>query len=226
MTTQGERAAAPWKQSQFARQWLESDGMADMLDFPRHLAAAITGLDGTPRTVVDIGSGQGAFLEVFLEQFPSCRGICSDASEAMLAQARQRLARFGDRVEFGVGDMTDLQAAAIPGDVDVIMTSRAVHHLDRDGLFAFYRDCAARLSRDGWLVNLDHTGPVDVWDRRFRAVRPAFVPPRSHSPKHHHTYPLTSVNDHLDAFAAAGITDVEIAWKAFFTCLFMGRKVD
>ena len=27
-----------------------------------------------------------------------------------------------------------------------------------------------------------------------------------------------------DAFAAAGFTDVEVAWRAFFTCLFMGRK--
>jgi len=33
-----------------------------------------------------------------------------------------------------------------------------------------------------------------------------------------------SVQDHLDAFAAAGITDVEVPWRAFCTCLFMGRS--
>jgi hypothetical protein len=44
----------------------------------------------------------------------------------------------------------------------------------------------------------------------------------SDGPKHHHNYPLTSVQDHLDAFAAAGITDVELPWRAFYTCLFMG----
>lgn len=226
MTTQGERAAAPWKEAGFVREWLHADGMADMLDFPRRMAAAIAGLDAEPALVVDIGSGQGAFLEVFLEAFPSCRGFCSDASEAMLEQARERLARFGDRVEFRPGDMTDLDGAAIPRHADVITTSRAAHHLDRAGLVAFYGECANRLAAGGWLVNLDHTGPADVWDRRFRAVRPRFSPPRKQAPKHHHDYPLTSVHDHLDAFTAAGITDVDIAWKAFFTCLFMGRKAD
>lgn len=45
----------------------------------------------------------------------------------------------------------------------------------------------------------------------------------SEGPRHHHNYPLTSIGGHLDAFAAAGITDVEVPWRAFFTCLFMGR---
>ena len=61
-----------------------------------------------------------------------------------------------------------------------------------------------------------------MWDQRLRAARKEFgVTPDG--PKHHHNYPLTSVQDHLDAFAAAGITDVEVPWRAFYTCLFMGR---
>jgi hypothetical protein len=65
-------------------------------------------------------------------------------------------------------------------------------------------------------------GPDDVWDQRLRAARKQFgVSPDG--PKHHHSYPLTSVQDHLNAFAAAGITDVEVPWRAFYTCLFMGH---
>jgi hypothetical protein len=68
------------------------------------------------------------------------------------------------------------------------------------------------------------TGLDDVWDQRLRAARKKFGVSPDASPKHHHNYPLTSIADHLDAFAAAGITDVEIPWRAFYTCLFMGRE--
>jgi len=82
------------------------------------------------------------------------------------------------------------------------------------------------LAPGGWLVNLDHIGPAgpgDTWDKRLRTARKQFGA-QSNGPKHHHNYPLTSVDDHLRALAAAGFTDVEVAWRAFFTCLFMARK--
>jgi hypothetical protein len=30
----------------------------------------------------------------------------------------------------------------------------------------------------------------------------------------------------MEAFAAAGLTDVDIPWRAYITCLFMARRVD
>lgn len=58
---------------------------------------------------------------------------------------------------------------------------------------------------------------------RTWAVRRKFGVAGAPGLKHHHDYPLTSVTDHLDAFSAAGINDVEVPWRAFCTCLFMGR---
>ena len=223
MTQQGQEAAAVWREAGFARSWDQSDVFSDMLDFPRHIAAAVVAGDNpAPACVVDVGSGPGAVLSVFLERFPSARGIWTDASEEMLGLARERLAPFGDRVEYRIVDMTDLAGAGLPPGADVITTSRAAHHLDRDGLFAFYAQAAALLQPGGWLVNLDHIGPDDVWDQRLRAARKQFAT-APEGPKHHHNYPLTSVRDHLEAYAAAGISDVEVVWRAFYTCLFMGR---
>jgi SAM-dependent methyltransferase len=223
MTQQGQEAAAIWREADFAQSWAQGDASQDMLGFPRQIAAAVVAGDNTePACVIDIASGPGAVLAVFLEQFPSARGIWTDASEAMLGLARERLAPFGDRVDYRIVDMTDLTTGGLPSGADVITTSRAAHHLDRDGLFAFYAQAAARLKPGGWLVNLDHIGPTDVWDKRLRAVRKQFAA-SPEGPKHHHNYPLTSVNDHLEAFAAAGISDVEVVWRAFYTCLFMGR---
>lgn len=225
MATQGQQAAAMWQDADFARAWSAGDTMADILDFPRRLAAAIVALDQPPpATIIDIGSGPGAFLEAFLREFPDARGIWSDTSEAMGEQARERLAPFGGRVEFITAEMTELRAAGLPGAAGVVMTSRAAHHLDRAELAAFYTEAAAHLAPGGWLINLDHTGPTDAWDKRFRAVRPRFTGPRNKEAKHHHNYPLTSIQDHMDGYAAAGITDVDFAWKTFFTVLLMGRK--
>jgi SAM-dependent methyltransferase len=226
-TEQGRRVAAVWQDPAFADAWTGGDAFGDLLGFPRGIATALVALDRPQtRLVVDVGSGPGAFLAAFLEELPSARGVWSDASEPMLTQARERLAEYADRVDFRIADMTDLAGGGIPGGADVVITSRAAHHLDRAGLAAFYAEAAGLLVPGGWLMNLDHTGPADVWDRRFRAIRPRFAAPRQEGPKHHHDYPLTSVQDHLDGFAGAGITDVEIAWKAFFTCLFVGRKAD
>ncbi|HEY2523336.1 MAG TPA: methyltransferase domain-containing protein [Streptosporangiaceae bacterium] len=224
MTEQGQAAAAIWREAGFAQEWAAGDSFRDLLAFPRQMAAVIIAGDNPePGTIADIGAGPGDFLAVMLEQFPLARGIWTDASEAMLGLARERLAPFGDRVEFRIVDMTALGGGAIPAGADVITTSRAAHHLDRAGLAEFYTEAGQLLAPGGWLVNLDHIGPDDVWDQRLRAARKQ-LGAQSNGPRHHHTYPLTSVQDHLRAFGAAGFTDVEVAWRAFFTCLFMGRK--
>jgi SAM-dependent methyltransferase len=236
MTGQGAQAAAAWRDPDFARSWADGDSLRDLLDFPRRMAAGIVAGDNpAPAVIVDIASGPGAVLAVFLERFPQARGTWSDASQAMLAMAEEKLAPYGDRVGFRLADMTALDDAGLPAQADVITTSRATHHLDRAGLISFYAAAAERLKPGGWLVNLDHIGPAsqagppaaagfdEVWDQRLRAARKAFGV-GSDGPKHHHSYPLTSVQDHLDALGMAGITDVEVPWRAFVTCLFMGRK--
>jgi SAM-dependent methyltransferase len=224
MTEQGQRAAAAWQERDFAISWAQGDAMKDMLDFPRRMAAGIVADDNPePACVIDVGSGPGDVLAVFLGQFPSARGIWTDASAAMLDIARERLAAFGDRVSYRIIDMTDLLSGDLPAGAEVITTSRAAHHLNRAGLLHFYAQAASLLAPGGWLVNLDHIGPDEVWDRRLRAARKRFgsSPERQ---QHHHDYPLTSVQDHLAAYAAAGVRDVEVVWRAFYTCLFMGRR--
>jgi SAM-dependent methyltransferase len=225
MTAQGQRAAAAWQEASFARSWARHDSLGDMLSFPRQVSAVIVAAANPGAAcVVDVGSGPGDVLAAFLDELPSARGIWTDASEAMLGIARERLARFGSRVEYRIVDMTELASGAFPAAVDVITTSRASHHLDKAGLSGFYRQAASLLAPGGWLVNLDHVHPVDDrWDTRLRSARKRFRAGPD-GPRHHHDYPLTGIADHLEGYAEAGITDVEVVWRAFITCLFMGRR--
>jgi SAM-dependent methyltransferase len=228
MPEHSRAAAGVWSDPAFAEAWLRADptGAGDLLALPRRIAAALIAYElPHPRLVVDVASGAGAFLSVLLDAFPEARGVWTDASPAMLDKARAALERFGDRVEFLLGNMAELRTAGVPADADVLTTSRASHHLDRAELHGFYREAAGLLRPGGWLVNLDHIGPDEaVWDRRYRAVREQFTGPVQARTAHHHRYPLPSVRDHLDGYRAAGIRDADVAWKAFFSCLFVGRR--
>ncbi|MCU1666301.1 MAG: hypothetical protein JWR58_6366, partial [Pseudonocardia sp.] len=76
----------------------------------------------------------------------------------------------------------------------------------------------------GWLVTLDHIRPTDEWDSRFRTVLPAFAGSNAGKPTHPHYFPFPTVDDHLAALTAAGFDEVEMPWRAFYTCLFVGHR--
>src|SRR5437899_9722891 len=50
-------------------------------------------------TIVELGAGEGELAEAVLENFPHCHYIALDGSEAMRARMKQRLVRFGARLE-------------------------------------------------------------------------------------------------------------------------------
>jgi trans-aconitate methyltransferase len=214
---------ADWQRPEYAKAWHDDDVLRDLLAFPRRMSAALVGYDTTPSVVVDIGSGPGAFLEVFLDAFPAARGVWTDGSAAMRELATGPLTRFGDRIDYHITEMTDLSGIGQPHTADVVLTSRASHHLDPDGLATFYAAVAGRLRTGGWIVNLDHIGPTDDWNRRYRAVRGQFTGRRRNGEGHQHRFPPPSVDQHLRALTGAGFEDVDIAWKAFGTVLLMGR---
>lgn len=226
MDAVGPDPGTAWHDPGYVASWVGGDDLRDLLALPRAIAAALVADDRPqPELVVDIGSGPGDFLAVFLDAFPRASGVWVDVSEAMLAVARDRLAPYGARVDFRVADMAALSAAELPGGADAVVTSRASHHLDAAGLAAFYRQAAALLAPGGWLINLDHVGAAPEWDGRLRAVRRRFRSrPEREQASHRHPGPLPDIETHLRSLADAGITDVEIPWRAFVTCLLAGRK--
>jgi trans-aconitate 2-methyltransferase len=96
-------------------------------------------------TVLDAGCGSGRVTEQLLERLPGGRVIALDASPSMIDAARERLARFGDRVRYIVTDL----AAPLPLDVasvDAIISTATLHWVrDHDSLFGHL----ARPLRDG-----------------------------------------------------------------------------
>jgi trans-aconitate 2-methyltransferase len=101
-------------------------------------------------TVLDAGCGTGRVTELLVERLPRGRVVALDASRAMVDEARRRLARFGDRVDYLVGDLG--RPFTLPGGVvaDAILSTATFHWVaDHDALF---RNLAAVIRPGGRLV--------------------------------------------------------------------------
>jgi trans-aconitate 2-methyltransferase len=101
-------------------------------------------------TVLDAGCGSGHVTERLVERVPRGRVIALDASPAMVEEARRRLSRFGDRVDYLVADLG--RPFSLPGDqpVDGILSTATFHWVaDHDALF---RNLAAVVRPGGRLV--------------------------------------------------------------------------
>ena len=109
-------------------------------------------LDRLPLTgderVLDAGCGSGRVTELLAERLPSGRVIALDASASMIEAARERLARFGDRIEYVVSDLG--RPLPLREPVDAILSTATFHWVpDHDALFG---NLAAVLRPGGWLV--------------------------------------------------------------------------
>ena len=146
--------------------------------------------------VLDAGCGSGRVTELLAQRLPRGRVVALDGSPSMIDAARERLAPFGDRIEYVVADLG--QPLPIDGTVDAILSTATFHWVpDHDALF---RNLAAVLRPGGWLVaQCGGVGNIDSVKRAWRRSATA-----GSAPAHYET-PMATVR-RLDA---AGFVDIE-----------------
>ncbi len=84
--------------------------------------------------VLDAGCGSGRVTERLAERLPDGHVIALDGSPSMIGAARERLARFGDRVTYVVADLG--RPLPIDGVVDAVLSTATFHWVpDHDALF-------------------------------------------------------------------------------------------
>src|SRR6266536_2433431 len=97
--------------------------------------------------VLDAGCGSGRVTELLVGRVPRGHVVALDLSQAMLAQARRRLAAHADRISYLCADL----GAPLPIEqVDAVLSTATFHWVgDHDALF---RNLAQVLRPGGWLV--------------------------------------------------------------------------
>ncbi|MBP7934232.1 MAG: class I SAM-dependent methyltransferase [Phycisphaerae bacterium] len=135
--------------------------------------------------VIDLGAGSGRLLERMLTVCPRASCYWVDSSEAFLATARRRLARFGGQVTYVLSPMEEDWVSRVSAPVDVIFSMSAIHHLEPDEKRAVYARSFDLLAEGGWLLNTDemkgldldaYLGSLNVWVRYVDEQMP-HVPP-------------------------------------------------
>jgi tRNA (cmo5U34)-methyltransferase len=110
--------------------------------------------------VIDLGAGSGLFLERILSKNKTACCYWIDSSEAFLEIARQKLARYENRVEFILSSMETAWEQQISQSPDFIFSMSAIHHLENDEKMALYQKCFDLLAEQGWFVNIDEMKTV------------------------------------------------------------------
>jgi tRNA (cmo5U34)-methyltransferase len=136
-------------------------GYDQMIDRATTIVAA-----GAPRLVLDLGAGTGALAEQLLARTKTAVVQLWDVDDAMLAVAKARLDRFGDRA---VLVRRSFDAGFPPSDG--MMASLALHHITTiEAKTGLYARAAAALRPGGVLVNADITIPTEA-PRQARLYR-------------------------------------------------------
>lgn len=153
-------------------------------------------LDGDER-VLDAGCGSGRVTEALAERLPGGRVVALDGSPSMVAAARERLARFGDRIEFVVADL-GRSPLPVAEPVDAVFSSATFHWVaDHDVLFA---NLAAVTRPGGRLVaQCGGSGNIASVQRALATVGDGWL-----GPAHFETVEATTRR-----LTAAGYVDIE-----------------
>jgi trans-aconitate 2-methyltransferase len=146
--------------------------------------------------VLDAGCGSGRVTELLVERLPRGSVVALDGSPAMIEAARERLARFGERVEYVVADLG--RPLPLTAPVDAILSTATFHWVpDHDALF---RNLAAVLRPGGRLVaQCGGFGNVESVRRVLAATGDGWL-----GDAHFETPAAT-----VERLEAAGFTDIE-----------------
>lgn len=126
-------------------------------DFARH------------RSILDIGGGEGAFLEAVAAAAPAARLALFDLPE-VAARARDRLAPLGGRVSIHAGD---LRRDPLPDGFDCVTLVRVLHDHDDAQAAAIVAAVVGALAPGGTLLVVE---PMAGDDTDGRAVAGYFLP--------------------------------------------------
>ncbi|MDF2696125.1 MAG: rRNA small subunit methyltransferase [Labilithrix sp.] len=149
--------ALPGLAPESAAEWVWSEETGEEIDVPAFVhetvmrVEVVTALAPAAGVYVDVTVGGGGHTEGILEAHPEARVIALDRDDTALAAAKQRLARFGDRVTFVKTPFGNVASAlATAGIVEV------------DGLCADLGVSSPQLDDGARGMSFRREGPIDM----------------------------------------------------------------
>ena len=231
------RAGHEWHEADrvaayIARTDTEANERGAVFDLMSRLVPADT---DAPLTILDIGSGHGVVASAVLDRFPSAKAVGLDISDAMMTEGSVRMARFGGRFRYVVGDFADglLPPEAISvGPFDVVVSARAIHHLPGAQMATLYASIFENIVPGGAFFNIDSADTATfLLDTMYRRADSNGEGSRRHE-RTEHEFQQSKIDRHRDAplhkhiewLEAAGFNSVDCFWKRLTLALVGGYK--
>ena len=182
-----------------------------------------------PTLVLDLGGGTGALAEAVADTLPLAEVEIWDIDRAMLGVARERCARFGDRVRYVERSFTEPLTPC-----DAVVACIALHHVkDLAVKGAIYRNIFAALKPGGVFLNGDTAIAAAGALREFsyqewiNAMAPHGIgeaQARAHFASWAHEDYYPPLLTELTLVGEAGFADPECFWRGIPFLIFGGIK--
>lgn len=231
-----------WADSEFSRNYRDKANI--FMPFRKRLVeitkslCAFTFKDNTDIRVLDIGCGDGFFIDEFLNTFSPAAVVLADGSEDMLKAARARLKKRADVEYIQASFQEIIKSDVLPGEFDFIYSSFAIHHLQLPDKKHLYLKIYKALNPGGCFVHSDVIAPrsnriekwylnlwrewIDQFPDKDASAGMEVIPERyKESPD---DFP-DSLETHLDILGETGFKDVDCFFKYGIFALFGGFKL-
>jgi tRNA (cmo5U34)-methyltransferase len=180
------------------------------------------------RHILDLGAGSGLLTVLIHNRFPQARIHLIDFSAPMLELARRRLGN----APFATYEQADYVKAMLPENLDAVVSSLSIHHLDHADKRELFRTIYAALAPGGRFINAEQVaGPTPDLDERYRAlwleqVRIAGATPEQIQASLYRQREdrCASVEDHLQWLREAGFRDADCWYKNYRFAVMAGTR--
>ncbi len=179
---------------------------------------------------LDLGCGTGQLSRRLLERLPDLRLHCVDLAPAMIERAREKLAPWGARVTFAVGNFLE---APLPAGAAGVVSALAVHHLEGNEKRVLFARLFGALAPGGLLVLGDAvTGGSEAytayylrrWVEHMRASAMTDEEIASVLKDHEENDRFSSLDGQIAWMRETGFRQVECLWKHFLLVVVAAEK--
>ena len=195
--------------------------------------------------VIELGCGEGLLSEKVLKQFPDTAVVGMDLSPYMLEKTRGKLNVYENRFTARSFDLAAKEWRSQLEDVDAIISSLAIHHLDDAQKRSLYKDLYNRMTVNAMIIVADIISPLstigykiaaDLWDKDVRSKATLRREPKAYkifredgwnyfrNPGVDPIDTPSALPDQLLWLREAGFEEVDVYWMFAGHAIFAGRK--